>query len=769
MAMHSRRGTYKARLLRSTFIGLACLLAQTQAHAQTGTSATAAKTGGVEEIIVTAERRSANIQESAVAITALTADSLQKSNVTQLADVNGMVPSLEITKTSGFETNVSIRGVGSETPENAPITTPGVSLFIDGVYIANTISLDESLFDLERMEVLRGPQGVLYGQSSIGGVINLVSRQPVLGEVSGALNVTVGDYDLYRLQGELNLPLGETMAVRMSAQTNKHRGFTRNTNFPNSFLDDADDVSGKIAFLWQPTSNFKATLTEQYYNAGQNGAAQKNINDPSPDPRVLSQDYPSKFNLNTNLVHLNMDWDLSWATVKSVSAYQYLDHRQQEDGDRSTYGVLGSYDHLAAWNTGLKNFSQELDLVSHDNSKFTWIAGTFLMHQKSTQFVAEFQGKTPPPILTVPADVETNPPANMNYGNDSRVTKKSFAVFAQGTYQFTDALGLTLGARYNYDHYTLTSKNFSAFGKSQVTRSSTTREPTFRGELDYKVTPDNLLYASVSRGYKPGGVNGTGNRAFTHVSFRSEKNTAFEVGSKNTFLNNTVRVNLAGFYYLYKNMQYIAVDPVPFVGSIENIPSVHVWGAEAEASYVSPDGNFRLDGNLSLENGKVQGSYKTLNSTIVNAIENQPFPSPCAFGGAYYNPACWAAVIAGAQDIGGHRPPKMPTIAGSVSAAYTFQTSFGDLTPRVQFIHRGSFWSRIFAEPALDKVPSYNLVNLNMKFVPYNSNFAVSFNITNVADVAGVNSRYTDPYGIGQTSQQYIPPRQFFATVSYQF
>ncbi|HET7335104.1 MAG TPA: TonB-dependent receptor plug domain-containing protein, partial [Rhizomicrobium sp.] len=176
MAKLSRIGTRNAYFTLSILIGTGCLLAPAQA--QTNNSATAARSGGVEEVVVTAERRSVSIQNTAIAITAITADSLEKSNVMQLADINGMVPSLEVTKTSGFETNVSIRGVGSETPENAPITTPGVSLFVDGVYIANTISLDQSLFDLERMEVLRGPQGVLYGQSSIGGAINLISKQP---------------------------------------------------------------------------------------------------------------------------------------------------------------------------------------------------------------------------------------------------------------------------------------------------------------------------------------------------------------------------------------------------------------------------------------------------------------------------------------------------------------------------------------------------------------------------------------------------------------
>src|SRR5882762_6250085 len=150
----------------------AMALNMTPAHAQTGDQAAAgpaASGGGLEEIVVTAERRTTNIQKTALSIAAIKADTLEKSNVTQLADINGRVPSLVITKSSGYETVVTIRGIGLETPENALTTSPGVSLFIDGVYVANTISLDQTLFDIDHIEVLRGPQGALYGQSSTGG------------------------------------------------------------------------------------------------------------------------------------------------------------------------------------------------------------------------------------------------------------------------------------------------------------------------------------------------------------------------------------------------------------------------------------------------------------------------------------------------------------------------------------------------------------------------------------------------------------------------
>ena len=254
-------------------IGLACMLGPAQADSV----ADPASTGHVEQVTVTAERRVTNIQATPIAITAISADNLEKSNVTQVADLNGMVPSLEITKSSGFETVVAIRGVGLQTPENATITTPGVSMFIDGVYIANSISLDQTLFDLDHMEVLRGPQGALYGQSSIGGAILLVTKQPKLDEFSGTAKVSLGNYDLYRLQGEINIPINDTMALRLSGQKYAHQGFTKNNYFKDTYLDDANDASAKAAFLWKPSSNFSATLSEEFYRADQNGAAQKNL------------------------------------------------------------------------------------------------------------------------------------------------------------------------------------------------------------------------------------------------------------------------------------------------------------------------------------------------------------------------------------------------------------------------------------------------------------------------------------------------------------
>jgi iron complex outermembrane receptor protein len=770
MPEFSRSCSRFALLASSALLAFAGAVAPARAQSDAAASPAAS---GVEEIVVTAERRTTNIQTTPLAITAISQDSLQKENVNQLADINGRVPSLEITKSSGYETVVSIRGVGLETPENALTTSPGVAIFIDGVYIANTISLDQTFFDIDHLEVLRGPQGALYGQSAIGGAIIIVTKQPKLDDFSGTIDATFGDYNLHRERAEINVPIGDTLALRASVQEYAHDGFTKDNYFKNYYLDDAGDTSGKIALFWKPVDDFSATLTTQFYSSDFNGSAQKNINDPNPDPYVVTQDYPARFALNTNVSHLNLEWELPWFTIKSVSAYQWLDHHQQEDGSRSAFALIHAYDDVAAWNTHLQNFNEEFDIQSNGDTALDWTTGVFALSQKTRQFVAEFgcssacTAPTASDLLVAP-DIETNTPGNVTFGQNLLVNHAAYSWFAQGTYHLTDALRLTGGVRVNYDSYNAYSLNFSGFGHNISTSVYNDTVPTWRGELDYNVTPETMLYGSVSRGYKPGGVNVPGFSYYHIPTFSPEINTSFEVGSKNEFLDKHLRVNVAAFYYIYKNMQFIYTDPIPFAGAITNIPSTHIWGGEAEVSYIGgPEDRLHIDSTLSLEDGEVQGSYKTIDSTIQAQITSTA--PACQFGGAFYNPGCWAAEIKAARDVGGNQPAKMPNVLASLALAYDFPVFAGVLTPRVEYLYRGSFWQRIFNQPGVDKVPGYSLVNLNFEYVPDDSNFKFQFLVSNLFDEAGVNSRYTDPYGTFTTSQQYIPPRQIMGTVAYSF
>ena len=769
--------------LCSTAVASASMLGGAPALAQpmpAPATAQAAGTAPVEAIVVTAERRATNIQKTPLAITAVSGATLDRRFSNAISDLNAVVPSLEITKASGFENLVTIRGVGSETPENSLTTSPGVSEFIDGVYIANTISLDQTLFDVDHIEVLRGPQGALYGQSSLGGAITILTRQPELGTFGGQADVSIGNYDLFRERAQVNIPIGGTIAIRASAQKYDHDGFGNDTLLPGNTLDDAHDQSFKASVLWKPSANFSATLTGMWYSADQNGAEQKNIRDPQTDPRLFEQDFPSEFNLHTDLYHLNLQYDTDRFSVKSVTAYQGLNHQQQEDSSRSAFALLHSYDDIAGWNTKLKNINQEFDLVSLPGSRLDWVAGVFFLNQSSHQFVAEFEcapsfnhprcSPATPADLTIAPTIEIRPPGNLGYGNDSSVERRSYSAFAQATYHILDTLRLTAGARYNYDFYEQNSQNFSEFGINGVSRAFIDRVPTWRAELDYDATPDNLLYASFARGYKPGGVNGIHGQAVIPAIFEPGTNTAFELGSKNFLLDHSLRLNAAAFYYLYRNMQYIENDPIPFDGGMANIPSVHAWGIEGEATYVAMQDRLHLGASLALENAEVHGDYYTIDSTVQNAIEGSS-SGPCA--GGIFNPAtqkaCIRAVIAGARNLNGRMPPAMPKVSGAASIAYTFDVPYGTLTPRAEFIFRGAEWERVFNEASIDRINSYGIIDVNLLYLPTGTNWSVQLTATNITDGAGVNSKYTDPYGTAQTSVEYIPPFQVIGTVGYRF
>ena len=726
---------------------------------------------GQETIVVRSLKRNTNLQKAPAAVTAITAATVDKENITNLAGLNGLVPGTTFTKSSGFENIVTIRGIGSETPENALTTVPGVSLMQDGVYIANTIALNQALFDLDQIEILRGPQGTLYGESSTGGVISLVTKQPVLGVYDGHADFSVGNYELFQERAAVNLPVSNTVAVRLSFQKNDRDGFGESTAVagdPNYQLDEQYDVSGKAAILWKPTADFSATLTAQVYSGNQNGAEQKNVLDPNPDPREVTQDYPSKYRLRTELYHLNLNYELPFATLKSTSAYQNLNHSQQEDGSRLSEAVLGFYDDVAAWNTTLQSYTEELDLESNPGTRLDWVLGAFAMKQRSNQFVAEYGGSGPPPNdFSINRDIITNTPSNLTYGNVTTVNRVSYSPYAQGTFHVSSRLRLTGGIRWNHDSYNAFVENFSAFGLSKSSTQYSVGRLTGKIGAEFDITPQNMLYISGTEAYKPGGINGNLDSKVVGLTFAPEGVSALEIGSKNSFLDNHLRLNISAFYYDYPNLQYIETDPYPFAYGIANIPDTHIWGAETEASYLTFGNRLRFNGQLTLENGKIMGSYKAIDT--ISANHTYAASPACAYGGQYYNPACWAAVEAGAQTVSGNRPPKMPAVQAAVSAEYAADVWRGKLTSRAEFVFRGFEYARIFHDGSLDDVNSYGIVNISFQYKPDASHWNAALSFTNIGNVAGINSRYTDPYGTGQTSDQYIAPFQAVGMVGYSF
>jgi iron complex outermembrane receptor protein len=813
----------RARLVKSTGVSVLALLAATcPAHAWAEAAAeeapvadeaadTAADSADADgsnsqlgEIVVAAERTNVTLQKASLSVTAVTDDTLNKSNITEITGLNGSVPGLVVAKSGGGERLISIRGIGSETPEN-PNTQPGVSFHVDGVYIFNSIAANAAFIDVAQVEVLRGPQGTMYGQGSTGGTINVVSKQPVPGEFSGSANVGYGNYNLLKTDAALNVPIGETLAVRGAVQHYRHDGYAKATSVagdPDYELDDADEWGGKLAVKWQPTDRISVLLSTIQYKGDNNAAAQRNILDPNPDKRELTQDFPGKTYIRTQLYYGVIKFDMGGATFSSITGYQKLHSNLSWDGDglntdlfynltnTTQPGAGVRYDHIAAWEQHTKSWTQEYNLASDSDGPFRWIVGGVYLHSTNNNYINEYRAATGDGLnAPLPVDTPYNDPrvSTFTYAELSSITREAYAGYVQATFDVTDKLSVTAGARYNHDKYSgqgdsqagpTTDKTSGPYLQPSRGVGTTTARVTGKFAVDYDLSLQNMLYASYTRGFKPGGINSSasqGNSSYTifgfdsgvKPTFKPETLDSIEVGSKNRFFGNTLQLNASAFYYFYKNLQFLEEDAVLFADGISNGPKAEVFGAEFEADWRATE-HLRLEGSLSLLHGEFKGDYLALNPTAADAA--QVAAGFAGTGGFYGNfgPATFAREAA-RQNINGNKIPKMPSVQGSAAVSWTGQIGSGEFTARAQYIYRGKFESRVFGTPVQDDTPDYSQVNLFANYDFGDTGFRASVTVTNVFDTNGVNSRFTDPYGSGQISDTFIAPRQAIFSVGYKF
>ncbi len=757
--------------------------------------------GQIGDIVVTAERTNTTLQKATLSVTAVTADTLVKSNITEIGGLNGTVPGLVVSSGNGGERDISIRGIGLETPEN-PDTQSGVSYHIDGVYIFNTIAANAAFVDVSQIEVLRGPQGTMYGQGSTGGTINVVSIQPTTDKVSGYVDAGYGNYNYTKADAALNLPITDTLAVRGAIQFMKHDGYAHATDVAGHAsypLSNANNISGKASIKWTPTANLSVLLSTIQYRGDANAAEQKNVLDPNPDPREVTQDYPGKTYVRTQLYYGVVKLNLGNAVLSSISSYQKLLSNQSWDGDglnpalfladqgANTGGAL--YDHIALWQQNTKSWTQEVNLASDNDGPLKWIVGGVYLHSKNGSYINEYSSNTGDGLnAPLPVDTAFNDPLvqTLEFGQLSALTRSSYAGYGQGTYKLTDKLSITAGVRYNHDKYTgvgdsvsggqedLTSGNYL---QPVPTVAAKSHKLTWKASVDYAFTPRNMLYLSYTRGYKPGGINvgaAQGGSALyfgdplgVKPTYSQESVDAIEIGSKNRFLNNTLQVNVSGFYYFYKNMQFINDDPVLFGYGISNAPMAHIYGGEAEANWHATR-HLQFEGNLSLLHGTFTKSFEALDPTVATAAQVAAgYAGTAAFFQNFY--AAYLARRSAYQDIKGNDVPKIPTVQGSGAVSWSGDVGPGALLLRAQYLYRGKFSSNVFQDSSDDITPHYSQINLFGSYSFADSGFSVSATVTNLLNKNSVSNRFTDPYGTHQVYDTYIPPRQVIATVKYTF
>ena len=723
------------------------------------TEAAPAGEAALSDIIVTGEKHETSLQSAPLAITAIDGDLLKQRNINQLNDLNGYVPGLTIAKSEGAERVIAIRGIGYETAQN-PNSQPGVAFHIDGVYIAHVIALNQDLLDVARIEVLRGPQGTVFGETSTGGAINVITNKPVLGEFSGTGSISYGNYNYVKATATVNIPITDTLAARASIQYLRHDGYGYSTAVPGTShydLDDANNLGYRASLLWKPTDRFTALLEGQGFSAKHNAALQKDIRDTSAGARVVAQDYPGKFDLNTKMIYLTLTEELSDSVaLKSVTAYQFLNKYQLSDNDRLASPYY--FDNITLWQDKSRTFTQEVSLSSIGRQKLEYVVGGFYLRQRALQNI--FEVVTPYAAAVVLPDG-----TGVKFQTDSPYQHTSIAGYGQATFHVTDDLSLIAGARYNYDKITAQPYQYYAIVPS---RESTSRAVTGKIGAEYQATPDSLVYVTGSRGYKPTGLSFNSGSLYVPTSFKKETVNALEIGSKNELADKRVRLNVAGYYYWYKNFQFTAEDPVPFAGGTDNIPKAEIYGVEVEGSVLPFDG-FRLDGNISLGEGHFKGNFLTIDAQTAAQVRASTYAAlgyPAAY---YFDPRIISAVSASRQNTNGLSVPKLPGVQGQASATYSWAVGGGKVTLRGDVLYRGKFNYRLFAVAALDRVPAYTIFNAFIAYEPDNKPWSLSIAATNLGDKNGVNSRFSDPYGSGTTSVEYIDPRQVFGTLSVKF
>jgi iron complex outermembrane receptor protein len=547
-----------------------------------GTSDTS--TEALAPIVVTAQKRQEDIEKAALSVAVIDGKDLQQTGRVQLEDVLGQVGSVKILQGQDGPT-FYIRGVGTGVPSS--IGDPEVNLNIDGVYQSEPEYSRAGLYDINRIEVLRGPQGTLYGRNALAGAVNIVTNDP--SRTYGASgSVGFGNDDLVQAQGALNLPVNDQLAVRAAFGTESHRGYLSNG------ADDADVQSGRLKVLWTPDDRTRILVAYDVTHEGGQGEGEVQLTPPptgfptgtsglgnsyassnpwtSPDPSTASR--------NTTFWSLRMqaDLDLGFATLAVLPAYRSYSYSCMNCWRSETDQINVASE---------KQTTLETRLTSPDGQPVKWLAGLYYLKADTPSSNQQ---------LGPGADSFSNSSGNaVNLFGQNEYDAKSYAAFGQGTLPLTSQLRLTAGLRTTKDRKSETAYVASETGGTVTvttglfSSAKSWAATTYRAGIEYDVNPSSMLYASVSTGYKSGGFY----QGATPDSYDPEHLTAYELGSKGRYLDNRLELNADVFYYDYKDYQvnylgFINPTSAGIFGVITaNADGAHAYGAEIEARYLA--------------------------------------------------------------------------------------------------------------------------------------------------------------------------------------
>jgi iron complex outermembrane receptor protein len=606
---------------------------------------------GLEEVVVTAQRREESLQSVPVAVTTLSEAMLERQNIRNIAALDQIVPNIVMNPNTGTSSasKIFLRGVGED--ESFFTADTPVGLYVDDVYIARQTGAMFDLFDVERLEVLRGPQGTLYGRNTSAGAVKLVTRKPELGATSARAEVAVGNFDLRSVRLSGNLPLGDKAAVQLAGLLRERDGYTKN-RVTGKDVNDQDVKGARASLLVQPTDGFRATLVgdliRERSTPGYAIPLQLNsLGDPLADPVPKTGDF---YVTNSDIVgpqndldqyglSLTLEFDATDALkLKSVTSYRALDNQLYLDADGDTLAPAPSRAGLFHLFQDQQQYqvSQEFQGTgSALGGKLEYVAGVFWFKEHNDQITKSVIGL--PALFGLPSASAGR--IDLTNAADEVLTTDAYAAFASATYHFSEQLSGTVGLRYtseskDYRNQVLLPSGAvqvvclnrtgatavqaaaapctpaqTALGFTNFTNASafdrSWNDVTPRFVLDYKLTPSALLYASAAKGFKGGTTSGRDTAALRNLNRivgAPETNWSYEAGLKADWLDNRLRTNVAAFYNKYKGLQFGVTTPDGGFGRI-NAGDAEIKGVELEATAVPVEG-LELSASVGVLDGK---------------------------------------------------------------------------------------------------------------------------------------------------------------------
>lgn len=621
--------------------------------------------GVIEDVVVTAQRREQSLQDVPITVGAYTADTLKTQGVTNAADISMATPGVTITRTLGSP-QIYIRGVGTQ--NNAAGDESSNSVYVDGVYMSSLPAGFLGFNNIERVEVLRGPQGTLFGRNATGGLIQIVTREP---SHTPTLDTSIGygNYDTYDANLYGSTGLTQNLAGDIALRYNDQReGFGKNY-FNGKDVGASEEFGARTSFRWDASENTSVKVALDYSDIEETQSVARQVIYGAVAAGGLTHvggwwdinsDAPITNKVESYGGSVHVTHEMENFNFVSISAARRFDWMYVADQD-STPSLIST----GSPDATQKQYSQEFQLQSGKNAPFEWIAGLFYFSNDTDQ------------ILTFSGSSQAAVGGRLD--RVGSMDTKSYAAYGQATFNLTDKTRLTTGVRYTVDQRDLVARDETPVGtRNIVNKDEEWSEPTWHLALDHRLTDDVLLFGSYSRGFKSGVFN-LNNQVVPPVD--PEILDAYELGVKSDWLDGRLRLNVSGFYYDYSDIQLVV--RIAGASQILNAAEAEVYGMDAELLAMPVDG-LTLRGGLNL----LKGEY----TAFPNAPGTLPSPATCGPPPAVTPGPRTGGNTTCTIDATGNDMIRAPEITLNVGATYAWATSAGTLTFDTSYYYNDGFY-----------------------------------------------------------------------------